>query len=56
MEEIRKIILSLIILSFMSFGWGQNCIEGEEAELCVWGECYSIEETTSMNLLMNGLS
>ena len=30
----------------MSVGWGQSCIEGEEVE--IWGECFSIDETTSL--------
>jgi len=36
----------------MSIGWG--CIDGVEVEL--WGECYNIEETTSLNLSQNGLT
>ncbi len=36
----------------MVVGWGQ-CIEDEEVEL--WGECYNIEETTSLNLSNSGL-
>ena len=32
----------------MSVGWGQDCIDGIEVEL--WGECYNIEETISLNL------
>ena len=31
----------------MSVGWGQDCVEGVEVEL--WGWCYNIEETTSLN-------
>ena len=32
----------------MSIGWGQDCDDGVEVEL--WGECYNIEETISLNL------
>jgi hypothetical protein len=38
----------------MSVGWGQNCIDGIEVEL--WGECYNIEETTSILLWDSGLT
>ena len=38
----------------MSVGWGQDCIDGVEVEL--WGECYNIEETISLNLSNQGLN
>ncbi len=38
----------------MSVGWGQDCVDGVEVEL--WGECYNIETTTSLNLSGSGLS
>ena len=41
MEIYRKTITLLIFFSFMSVGWGQDCIDGVEVEL--WGECYNIE-------------
>ena len=37
----------------MSVGWGQDCVDGVEVEL--WGECYNIEETTTLNLSGSGL-
>ena len=43
----RKTILLLLFSSFMSVGWGQDCIDGIEVEL--WGECYNIETTTFIN-------
>ena len=43
----RKTIFLLLFYSFMSVGWGQDCIEGVEVEL--WGECYNIEETIELN-------
>ena len=43
----RKTILLLIFASFMSVGWGQDCIDGVEVEL--WGECYNIETTTELS-------
>ena len=36
----------------MSVGWGQ-CVDGVEVEL--WGECYNIEETTSISLYSSGI-
>ena len=36
----------------MSVGWGQDCVDGVEVEL--WGECYNIEETTT--LILSGLT
>ncbi len=54
MEFCRKTILLLIFSSFMSVGWGQDCIDGVEVEL--WGECYNIEETTYLGLSGNGLT
>ena len=48
----KKIIALMTILSFMSIGWG--CIDGLEVEL--WGECYSINNTTSLNLSQSGLT
>ena len=54
MELCRKTILLLIFSSFMSVGWGQDCVEGVEVEL--WGECYNIEETTHLNLQSSGLT
>jgi len=36
----------------MSVGWGQDCEDGVEVEL--WGECYNIEETTT--LVLSGLT
>ena len=48
MDFCRKTILLLIFSSFMSVGWGQDCVDGVEVEL--WGECYNIEETTYINL------
>ena len=44
--------LLLIILTFFSLLVG--CIEGEEVEL--WGECYNIETTTSLELWGNQLT
>ncbi len=38
----------------MSVGWGQDCVDGVEVEL--WGECYNIEETTSLNLSNSDLT
>jgi len=38
----------------MSVGWGQDCVDGIEVEL--WGECYNIETTTSLNLSNSGLT
>ena len=52
MDFRRKTILLLIFSSFMSVGWGQDCIDGVEVEL--WGECYNIEETTT--LVLSGLT
>jgi len=54
MEIRRKTILLLIFSSFMSVGWGQDCIDGIEVEL--WGECYNIEETTYLDLSNSGLT
>ena len=39
----QKTILLLIFSSFMSVGWGQDCVDDLEVEL--WDECYSIHET-----------
>ena len=50
----RITILWLIFSSFMSLGWGQDCVDGVEVEL--WGECYNIEETTWLDLSYNGLT
>jgi hypothetical protein len=47
----HKIIYLLSVFLLMSIGWG--CIEGVEVEL--WGECYNIEETTSLELSQSGL-
>ena len=44
----------MTIISLMSVGWGQDCIEGVEVGL--WGECYNIEETTYLDLSNNGLT
>ncbi len=38
----------------MSVGWGQDCVDGVEVEL--WGVCYNIEETTSLNLSNSDLT
>ena len=53
MEDFRKIILLMTIFSFMSVGWGQDCVDGVEVEL--WGECYNIEYTTFLSLYNSGL-
>ena len=50
----RKIILLLIFSSFMSVGWGQDCVDGVEVEL--WGECYNIKETTEIHIFDSGLT
>ena len=47
MEDFRKFILLVTIFSFMSVGWGQDCVDGVEVEL--WNWCYNIEETTILN-------
>ena len=44
----RRIALSV----FLSIGFG--CIDGVEVEL--WGECYNIETTTSINLQNSSLT
>ena len=49
----NTIITLMTIFSFMSVGWGQDCIDGVEVEL--WGECYNIEETTELDLSWYGL-
>ena len=43
----KKLITLMIISSFMSVGWGQDCDDGIEVEL--WGVCYNIETTTFLN-------
>ena len=48
----QKIIYLLSVFLFISIGWG--CIDSVEVEL--WGECYNIEETTSLNLSQSGLT
>jgi len=48
----KKIIYLLCVLSLMSIGLG--CVEGVEVEL--WGECYNIDETTTLELSNNGLT
>ncbi|RMZ48890.1 hypothetical protein EB821_05200, partial [Candidatus Marinimicrobia bacterium PRS2] len=50
---IRNIYI-LLLLSLLTTGWGQDCVDGEEVEL--WDECYNIEETTSLNLSWYNLS
>ena len=49
METTRNMVC--FVLFMFSIGWG--CIEGEEVEL--WGECFNIETTTSLNLSGSGL-
>jgi len=48
----QKIMTLITIFSFMSVGWG--CADGVEVEL--WGECYNIEETTTLELSSSVLS
>ena len=48
----QKIIYLLSVFSFMSVGWG--CIDDVEVEL--WGECYNIQTTTTLNLYHNQLT
>ena len=39
---------------FFNLSFGQDCIDGVEVEL--WGECYNIEETTTLEHLSSSTS
>jgi len=54
MKTTKRVLYVLFILLILSVGWGQDCIDGVEVEL--WGECYDIEETTSLNLSYSDLT
>ena len=47
-KHLTRIVLSII---FLSVGWGK-C---DEAEVELWGECYSIENTTYLDLSYSGI-
>ena len=50
---VKGIILLLVIGS----AWGQDCTADDGTEgVELWDECYSIENTTSLNLYANGLT
>ena len=53
MEIVKGIILLLVIGS----AWGQDCTADDGTEgVELWDECYSIENTTYLNLYANGLT
>ena len=45
---------NLLLILLLVVGCAQACIEGVEVEL--WGECYNIEETTSLILFFQELT
>ena len=47
----------VLLLLFIGLAWGQNCTADDGTEgIELWGECYSIENTDSLNLSNSGLT
>ena len=45
------------LLLFIGLAWGQDCTADDGTDgVELWGECYSIENTTSLDLYANGLT
>ena len=46
-----------VLLLFIGLAWGQDCTADDGTDgVELWGECYSIENTTSLDLYANGLT
>jgi len=55
MKQSLLIITALIL--FIGLAWGQDCTADDGTDgVELWGECYSIENTTSLDLYANGLT
>ena len=53
----KKILLLIIPLLLVGLAWGQDCTADDGTDgVELWGECYSIENTDSLNLLESGLT
>ena len=50
----KKIFRSFVVLHLITFSFSQDCIEGSEVAL--WGTCYDIATTTTLNLFNTGLT
>ena len=47
----------IILLLFIGLAWGQDCTADDGTDgVELWDECYSIENTTSLDLYANGLT
>ena len=47
----------ITLLLFMGLAWGQDCTTDDEIYgVELWDECYSIENTISLDLYANGLT
>ncbi len=53
----KKTVLLIVPLLFIGLVWGQDCTADDGTEgVELWSECYSIENTTSLNLGSSGLT
>jgi len=47
----------ILLLVFIGLAWGQDCTADDGTDgVELWGECYSIENTTELNLVISGLT
>jgi len=53
----KKTVLLIVPLLLVGLAWGQDCTADDGTDgVELWGECYSIENTTSLNLESSGLT
>ena len=47
----------ILLVLFIGLAWGQNCTADDGTEgVELWGECYSIESTYTLDLYFNNLT
>ena len=53
----KKTVLLIVPLLLIGLAWGQDCTADDGTEgVELWGECYSIENTNSLDLRNQGLT
>ena len=57
MIPLGKLKRVLLIALLIGLAWGQDCTADDGTDgVELWGECYSIENTTELNLSISGLT
>ena len=53
----KKTVLLIVPLLLIGLAWGQDCTADDGTDgVELWGECYSIENTTELNLSISELT